>query len=225
MGFEQRLTQLIAHAEPAGEHKLDASLRAVVACIVSALKDDWTQFDKQDLNEDAEDAGEAAIWLDAVTHAKSSLIHPKTKFHDIRLNEGLTPGDVAAEVSSCVGKSKGWLYVLWDDDGGDDFEFVGTATTIKQMKFTGKSGLAKALPESDTLSIVIPPKVTRSDLEEAASSIIHLIRCVADCDPTYNEDVDAEMPDSPAWDRVQQLSDLLEHAGVHLFNRAKTGED
>lgn len=219
------MAQLVAHAEPAGEQKLENSLQAVVATVMSALKDDWARFDKNDLTQDAEDAGEGAIWLDAVTHVKKTLLHKKTVFHDISLTDERAPGDVSAEVAKCVKTSKGWIYVLWDDDGGDDFEFVGTATTVKQMKFTGKSGLAKALPESDTLSLLLPHKHTRADLSEAASSIIHLIRCTADCDPTYNEDVDAEMPDSAAWNRVQQLSDLLENAGVHLFNRAKTGED
>jgi hypothetical protein len=226
MRFSQRLAELIRYAEEAGKQRIRESLDAFVGTLVDGLGDDWSKFDQSTLTQDADDAGEGAIWLDAVACARS-LADEHAAHADIAL-ANQTPSDVAAEVdrlfSSRQLPAKGLVYVLWDESP-ESYSFVGRASSRKKLDFTGKGGLARALSRSATLSLIVPNRGGQAQLEALASSIIHLIRCKMEEDPRFNEDVTAEMPDSVAWKPIEALSDLLEEAGVHLYNRAKTGED
>ena len=71
MRFSEKLDELIHHAEQAGKERVRESLDAFVGTLVDGLGDDWQQFDKSTLVQDAEDAGEGAIWLDAAACARN----------------------------------------------------------------------------------------------------------------------------------------------------------
>lgn len=227
MKFADQLLGLVEYAESTGKERLDSRLRSFVATVVDGLKADWGEFERQELIEDAEEAGEAAIWLDAV-HCARKLGMTGAKVADIPLAGGSTAGNAQASIAQLFESKalpkKGFVYVLWTASP-EEYGFVGTAGSLSECKFSPKSSAGKALADAETLSLIVPARGGKKQLSELSSSIIHLTRCKLDADPTHNDDVDADMPDSPAWKPIQQLSDLLEDAGVLLFNRAQTGED
>lgn len=230
MSFSDTLEQMVEQAHTEGTKRLEQSLSSFASTMVDALKEDWGDFDVSALTTDADDAGEAAMWLDAVACTKK-LAAGKAHYADIEV-QNLTPGDVSAQVNELFESkklpSKGLVYVAWSPvDGSDvaDFSYVGYAASYRKLNFKGTSKLGKALKEATRLSFVVPKAAKGDDLEALSSSILHLTRATTDEDPTFNDDVDAAMPDSPAWKKLDQLSDMLEQAGVHLHNRARLNED
>lgn len=231
MKFSEQLQDLVEHAEAAGKEHLNSRLRSFVATVVDGLveggKNEWSEFNRDELVEDAEEAGEAAIWLDAA-HCARRLGMKGASGADIALSGNDTPADTQASINQLYADTalpkKGFVYVLWTA-APEEYAYVGTAGSVSECKFSPKSEAGHALPDAATLSLIVPARGGKKQLSELASSIVHLIRCKTDADPTHNDDVDADMPDSPSWQPIKQLSDLLEDAGVLLFNRAQTGED
>ncbi len=232
MSFSETLERLVEEAYTEGTKKLDESLKSFAATMIDSLQEDWGDFELSNLTADADDAGEAAMWLDAVACTKK-LASGKAHYADIEL-QGLAGGDVAAQVAELFESkklpNKGLVYIAWSEVEGDDlsasdYSYVGYAPSHRKLNFKSTSKLGKAIKEATTLSLIVPKNSKGDDLEALASSIIHLTRAATNEDPTFNDDVDAAMPDSPAWKKLDQLSDMLEQAGVHLNNRARTGED
>lgn len=227
MKFSEQLQGLVDHAEIAGKQRLEERLRAFVTTVVDGLGADWGEFQREELFEDAEEAGEAAMWLDAV-HCARKLGLSGASCADIELSGSTTADDTCAQIAQLFATkalpNKGFVYVLWTASP-EEYGYIGSAGSLSECTFSPKSPAGKALADAETLSLLVPARGGKKQLKELRSSLIHLSRCKLDVDPTHNDEVDAEMPDSPAWQPIRQLSDLLEDAGVLLFNRAQTGED
>ena len=205
MTFQEQLTQLVEHATQAGKERIATRLESYTNTVIASLREDWDDFELAELTSDA----------------------AKAAFADVSLLKS-TARAVASEVEQLFASKtlpgKGLVYVLWSE-APEHYAYVGRVSGPKKLKFSGKGPLARALESADTLSLVVPVKGGEANLSSISSSIIHLSRCQTEADPEFNDDVDADMPDSDAWKPIVALSDLLEHAGVHLNNRAKTGED
>ena len=227
MTFQEQLTQLVEHATQAGKERIATRLESYTNTVIASLREDWDDFELAELTSDAEEAGEGAMWLDAAECVRNQVLDGKAAFADVSLLKS-TARDVASEVEQLFASKtlpgKGLVYVLWSE-APEHYAYVGRVSGPKKLKFSGKGPLARALESADTLSLLVPVKGGEANLSSISSSIIHLSRCQTEADPEFNDDVDADMPDSDAWKPIVALSDLLEHAGVHLNNRAKTGED
>jgi len=228
MSFERILLSWIEHAEDKGESELTRRLENVAKKVVAALKGPWEDFDKTELTEDSDDAGEAALWLDAAETADQAMVADKqSRIVDVKLGRDSSDNQRHVQGLFASGETPtgGFVYVAYTSGKKSEFNFVGHGKSARALPFSGSSKASNALRASDRLALLFPRLSSQTKLEELESAICYLIRCATGDDPAYQPDVEPEMPDSEAWDRIEGLSDLLESAGVHLYNHAKHGED
>jgi hypothetical protein len=229
MTARERLLQLVKNAERRGEAEVDRQLGLVVETITRALKKPWDDFDKRSLTVPADAAGEAALWLDAAQCADRCLLADKrARFIELELS-GDARVDRGHYLEACQGVISGQRGFVWMASRGSGSKTVCTYIDVGRglggVRFAGNAKASRALAASSHLTLFVPGKATLSSLRELQASVMILARAETGKEPEFQGPSDVELPESEVWHRIEALSDLLEQAGVHLFNRAKLHED
>ena len=116
MSFERILLNLIEHAEQKGESELTRRLNNLAKKMIAALKGPWEDFDKSELTEDSDEAGEAALWLDAAETADQAMVSDKqSRIVDVKLGRDASDNQSHVQnlFSSGETPSAGFVYVAY----------------------------------------------------------------------------------------------------------------
>lgn len=212
--MEDKLRSLHDNARTRSKSELARHTTKLARLVASVLKDgrwaDPSASAAGELQEAAEDAREAALYLDAASFIDEKIFSAEhSKIINIPLKKSLADAQnqIVEMFESGKAPRRGFVYVAWSRRP-ETFFYVGKASAVDRLTLTAHGKLANTVGRATTLSLIFPSRSVEDTLFSVEGSVMALIQHHTGEMPELNERAE-RVPDHEGTNELVELQNFL----------------